>query len=746
MSNSEVSISEGFRLGATDVYPARGEIATGDETRRLEPRVMDVLVLLARRQGEVVSRDALIEDVWRGALVSDDVISRSIYQLRKELGDSERRLIKTIPKRGYSLMQPIAPLSPESCDQHPAAESPTAPGYRRHPALMPLVAGAAALAVLWLGVAWLNADSDAVRYTLAVRPFASETADQDPTLAPGFAEDLLNRLSRNRHLAVLARTSSFGSADELRSTLTGDDLVMLDGSLSAEGEQWIVDVRLIDASTGGELWRTRLVNEDLSIEDMQREIELGVLQALGALPDGLVLSGESFTSDDLEAYRLLLRGREHLRSRDPERLSAAVTAFGRAAGLDPDYAAAFISLAEARAHQVHYGGVAWDRVRAAARTAVSKGMALAPDSAHAHAVNGLVQYLDQDMELAEPSLRKAIELNPGYADAYMWLGRVYMAQGRIRDAIEEYRVSSVLSPLSAVPLMNLGMAYATAGRYDDAIEQYEKAIAIEPDIGNADWAMGYAYWHQGELPSALERFRKAEAKGVVSADYFAQFALVLFDAGQPAEGERYADKAAQLSHTRLWPVRARWGAYINRGDVPGLVAHFEDLDDDRRNGIWPQFNLAAAYAVAGRSAEASQIYETHHRARDSWFLYPWDVEWGFSHTLMLASVRRALGEPYDALLDDLRTLLAGFEEQQEPTSSPGITYVRASLAALEGDSERAVTLLEAAAARGWRRWWWTAVDPSWSELRETEAFASKLARWRAAAPVPGRLVQNSDKN
>jgi hypothetical protein len=152
-------------------------------------------------------------------------------------------------------------------------------------------------------------------------------------------------------------------------------------------------------------------------------------------------------------------------------------------------------------------------------------------------------------------------------------------------------------------------------------------------------------------------------------------------------------------------------------------------------------HLAATYVVAGRWEDASEIYETYFLARESWFLYQWDAEWGFSHALMLAHARRALGEPYEPLLAELRAFLTGFDERG--VSSPGIVYLRASLAAIEGNSNGAFDLLEAARDRGWRRWWWTSIDPSWSALRESDAFQSRFAELEAASITAGRLAHTS---
>src|SRR5512145_1151140 len=95
------SLASGFHLGDRAVSPDLGRISSPGGEIHVEPRAMQVLVALARRSGDTVSRDELIEAVWKHPHVTDEALSRCISVLRQALGDdgSGRRLIETIPKR-----------------------------------------------------------------------------------------------------------------------------------------------------------------------------------------------------------------------------------------------------------------------------------------------------------------------------------------------------------------------------------------------------------------------------------------------------------------------------------------------------------------------------------------------------------------------------------------------------------------------------------------------------------------------
>jgi Tol biopolymer transport system component/DNA-binding winged helix-turn-helix (wHTH) protein len=94
---------EPFALGPFEVAPARCEIAHEQAVTRVEPKVMAVLIALARRRGETVSREKLFEEVWEGRAVTDDALTRCISALRRVFRDGQGVEIKALPKLGYVL-------------------------------------------------------------------------------------------------------------------------------------------------------------------------------------------------------------------------------------------------------------------------------------------------------------------------------------------------------------------------------------------------------------------------------------------------------------------------------------------------------------------------------------------------------------------------------------------------------------------------------------------------------------------
>ena len=130
---------DAFLVGDWEVRPRHGTLLNrSDPTTtpvQLEPRVMAVLVCLAKHAGEVVTRDEFIADVWGGRVVSDEALSRCISLLRQAFGDDSRepRVIRTIAKVGYALLASPMPAdasaSPPPVPPHPEAMSEAGPRH-----------------------------------------------------------------------------------------------------------------------------------------------------------------------------------------------------------------------------------------------------------------------------------------------------------------------------------------------------------------------------------------------------------------------------------------------------------------------------------------------------------------------------------------------------------------------------------------------------------------------------------------
>ena len=103
------TVTAPFRVGDWIAEPMANRLTRGDDVRRVEPKVMEVLATMAARPGETVTKDEFMAEVWTGTVVTDDVLARCISELRKALDDSARNptYVETLRKRGYALIAPV---------------------------------------------------------------------------------------------------------------------------------------------------------------------------------------------------------------------------------------------------------------------------------------------------------------------------------------------------------------------------------------------------------------------------------------------------------------------------------------------------------------------------------------------------------------------------------------------------------------------------------------------------------------
>src|SRR5262249_388118 len=215
----------GFTMGTMQVRPASAEVIIAGERRALQPRVMQVLVALSRRNGDVVSRDELVEMCWEGLSVSEDAISRCIAQLRRLAEQGGAFAIETVPRLGYRLdITQAAPVTPE-----PSA-APSAPR--------------------------------AAAMTIAVLPFVNMSSDPEQEFfSDGITEDIITDLARWPTFSVSSRYSTARfkgqpiDPEQIKRELAVRFFV--EGSVRKMADRIRITAQLIDAESGHHVWAER---------------------------------------------------------------------------------------------------------------------------------------------------------------------------------------------------------------------------------------------------------------------------------------------------------------------------------------------------------------------------------------------------------------------------------------------------------------------------------------------------------
>src|SRR5579859_5552721 len=436
-----------FALGAMEVRPSTREVVVGGRSQVLEPRIMQVLVVLAGRRGEVVSRDELIALCWDGRSVGDDAIARCIAAIRRLAEAYGGFSVETVARVGYRLDDLTGRSSGNEAAGTPAdaATIPAVPHpqIRRRP-LAWIIAALAVLVLAAAGVLWTFRD----RLPLAPKPGAPDTrvavlpfdvvgsSQEARNLASGVVDDLVGDLSADQ-IEAISRTES----DALRGPTRDREIerlgvgLMLGGLVQSEAETLRVRVHLDVAREHVTIWSAEFEGAPSEERALRTQIAgqiAGVLACSRRAPRATRgLSDPAFLGRYIHACEIWSSGRV-----DSTAVNAILEDYRAIAAHAPNSADAHSDLAENDA--LLQAGAPADQAPALRREAAleaRKALALDPASGQAYVTMALLAP-PTDWAPRERLLRKGVSVDPAWAESYEWLGFLFRETGRLNEASE----------------------------------------------------------------------------------------------------------------------------------------------------------------------------------------------------------------------------------------------------------------------------------------------------------------------
>ncbi|MBT7769431.1 MAG: hypothetical protein HN705_05565 [Rhodospirillales bacterium] len=322
-----------YRFESYELDVERHEFRAGGEVRVLEPQVFDLLRHLIENSGRLISRDELMEVVWRGRIVSESTVDARMHAARQAVDDDGRRQarIKTVPRRGYRFLGEVEILAGEG--------EPTTGQETGGPVTAPAVIDKPSIAVL---------------------PFDNMSGDPEQEyFADGMTEDITTGLSKFGHLMVIARSSTLnykGQTFDLRSV--ANDLgvrYVMEGSIRQSGDRIRVTAQLIDASTATQLWAERYDRQVEDIFAVQDELTAAIVSTIAPeIDQAEYLRGKRKPPESLDAWDLLQKGIALLGSGDRAEREAAIGFFDGARKADPAFPEALARSAHVRVRYVFH--------------------------------------------------------------------------------------------------------------------------------------------------------------------------------------------------------------------------------------------------------------------------------------------------------------------------------------------------------------------------------------------------------
>jgi serine/threonine protein kinase/Tfp pilus assembly protein PilF len=434
--------------------------------------------------------------------------------------------------------------------------------------------------------------------SIAVLPFVNRSASQDDEyFSDGLADELLGLLAKINGLRVSARASSFFfrgqnvPLNEIGRAL--NVATVLDGSVRRSGNRVRISVQLVKVADGYHLWSEtydRTLDDIFAVQD---DIARCVVKELRATLLGETADSEASDraraevsraargrATDPEAHRLFLLARHFMDQLNHEATAKAISYLKQAVARDPNFAHAWTELSLAYVRQAGIAIIDPAEGRALARQAVERAIEMEPSLSDAHVQMAWISiFHDWDWKAGERSVAKALALAPGSAPAIRLSGVLLYIHGRREEAVVKYRAALEHDPLSAAAYHSLGLVLYGMGDLVGAEDAFRKALELAPQRITTHVQLAFVILDQGRPEEALAEARR---EGEPSLRNVA-LAIVEGALNHPAESDaalkELIDKYALYASLQVAEV------YATRGDADNAFEWLDRAHETRDVGL-----------------------------------------------------------------------------------------------------------------------------------------------------------------
>ena len=649
-----MSLNTQLHVGKWTVEPTLNRLTNGQQETMLTPKVMKVLMLLIEAEGQPVSQQTLLDEVWPGQVVSDSSIYQAIAQLRKALGDNSQtpQFIDRVSGQGYRLIVDVTQSS---------KYIKVSTGSIRFKKTLVVTTLSIILLLLTTYLFIEGGKEPDPGLTKTVRSITVVKFDYPTNLqsAPvsALSDILITQLNRYKKLEVVYLPDS---------TQPTNTDVILRGKITASESDLQLFLNISSVASKRVLWSQIFKSKPDSLFELQQNILQSVTTFLELHQ---VTPGISDTKPPPRSFEQYLLARHLWQQRTPSSLRQAENIYQQMAANNQLFPLAAVGYCENYYFLHIYSDFPEQSLLDKCQPLLDKALSKSPHMGEAMAAQAILYNLQGKIELAEPLFRKAVANSPGHATGLMWFGQFLRDSGRFDEALQMSKQAFKLQPMS--PMINRSLAYShlTLSRLDEARYYFERALTLDPQYFlepvqsldflslNVSRAKEFLRW-QRNYPQYLQKMPYARMTGV-------QIALSLGKLNEAKSLLEQIDKN-KINPAFLLYMRAALAiAEADYSRAEQLLAQRMAMHPDKQRFVMPYVSLLC---FMGKLEQAQQIFLTFMPGAQS------DVKITADNQYLLLLYSRLVGEQGESQEQLQQSLQQWFEMHPPETGFMSALY------------------------------------------------------------------------
>jgi TolB-like protein/Flp pilus assembly protein TadD len=435
-----------YRFAGVSFDARSGMLSSGDRSVRLRPRTADVLEHLLRNAGDIVTKEEFLRVVWADLVVTENSLSQCVMEIRRELGDHEEKVLRTVRGRGYFLGAAVE------------REAVAPPELPRRP------------------------------MSFMVLPLVNLSGDRSQDyFAEGLTADLTLDLGRLPGSFVIERGTALSyaerRADARRIGLELGVSYVVEGSVRHDAREVVVNLSVSETREARQVWAERLVAARENLLSLQRSMA-------GRVAHMLHMDLTNVEADHLaracptsmDAHDLAMRALSIKVRAMPDVSEESNELVRRAVELDPACAFAWAVLADSRLVALATRNTRnWHSDVAEAEAAARRALAISPEHRTANTSLGAALAFQGRFEEALGYLDRQMALNPNHATAHNWTGIVHTLMGNSQLAVAPHQAAIELSPRDprlSTWIRGVALAWLHQGEDARGLVEAERAVNV----------------------------------------------------------------------------------------------------------------------------------------------------------------------------------------------------------------------------------------------------------------------------